>query len=67
MFRMLWNAVKDGICYMQNDSVFMKFFLLNMQEATDFIWSGQAFMSFNLLRIFFFFLQKLLASLNLKQ
>ena len=36
-------------------------------QSIDFIWSGKAYTSFNLLRILNFFLQKLLASLNLKQ
>ena len=67
MFKMLCNTLKDGLCYLQNENVSMKVFLLNMQEATDFIRSGKAYMSFNLLRILNFFLQKLLASLNLKQ
>ena len=30
MFRMLWNALKDGLCYLRNQSVSMKVFLLNM-------------------------------------
>ena len=55
MFRMLWNTLKDGLPYLQNESVFMKVFLLNMDEATDFICSGQAYMSFNLLRTLNFF------------
>ena len=55
MFRMLWNTLKDGLCYLRNESVSMKVFLLNMHEATDFIQSGQAYTSFNLLRILIFF------------
>ena len=41
MFRMLWNTCK----------VSMKVFLLNMHEAMDSIWSGQAYTSFHVLRI----------------
>ena len=52
---MLWNTLKDGLCYLQNESLSMKFFLLNMHETTDFTWSGQAYTSFNLLRILNFF------------
>ena len=33
MFRMLWNTLKDGLCYLQNESVSMKVFLLNMHEV----------------------------------
>ena len=55
MFRMLWNTLKDGFCYVRNESVSMKVFLLNMHKATAFIWSGQGYTSFNLLRILFFF------------
>ena len=55
MFRMLWNTLKDGLHYLRNESVSMKVFLLNMHEATDFIWSGQSYTSFNLLRILNFF------------
>ena len=40
---MLWNTLKDGLCYLRNESVSMKAFLLNMHEATDFICSGQAY------------------------
>ena len=36
MFRMLWNTLKDGLCYLQNESVSMKVFLVNMHESTDF-------------------------------
>ena len=36
MFRMLWNTLKDGICYLRNESISMKVCLLNMHEATDF-------------------------------
>ena len=32
MFRMLWNTIKDGLCYLRNESVSMKDFLLNMHE-----------------------------------
>ena len=32
MFRMLWNTLKDGPCYLRNESVSMKVFLLNMHE-----------------------------------
>ena len=31
MFRMLWNALKDGLCLLQNESVSMK--VLNMQQV----------------------------------
>ena len=30
---MLWNTLKDGLQYLQNESVSMKVFLLNMQEV----------------------------------
>ena len=53
MFRMLWNTPKDGLCYLQNDSVSMKVFLLSMHKATDFIWSREAYMSFKLSHIFY--------------
>ena len=66
MFRMFWNTLKDGLCYLRNESVSVKVFVLKKHEATGFIWSGQAYTSFNLLRTSFF-LQKLLSSLNLKQ
>ena len=33
MFRMLWNTLKDGLCSLQNESVSMKVFLLNMQQV----------------------------------
>ena len=33
MFRILWNTLKDGLCYFQNESVSVKVFLLNMHEA----------------------------------
>ena len=33
MFRMLWNTLKDGLCYLRNESVSMKVFLLNMHEV----------------------------------
>ena len=48
---MLWNTPKDGLCYLRNESVSTKVFLLDMHKATDFIWSGQAYTSFNLLQI----------------
>ena len=68
MFRMLWNTLKDGLCYLRNESVSMKLFLLNEHaRSTAFIRSGKAYTSFNLLRILHFFQQKLLASFNLKQ
>ena len=35
MFRMLWNALKDGLHYLRNESVSMKVFLMNMHKATD--------------------------------
>ena len=53
MFRMLWNTLKDGLCCLRNESV-STVSLLNTQEATDFIWSGQG-TSFNLLCILIFF------------
>ena len=37
MFRILWNTLKDQLNYLQNESVSMKVFLLNMHGATDFI------------------------------
>ena len=55
MFRILWSTLKDGLHYPRNEIVSMKVFLLNMLEATDSIWSGQFYMSFNLLRILNFF------------
>ena len=54
-FRMLRNTLKDGFCYLQNESVSIKVFLLNMHEAADFIRSGPAYMSFYLLHILIFF------------
>ena len=33
MFRMLWNTLKDGLRYLQNESVSMKVFLLNIHEV----------------------------------
>ena len=33
MFRMLWNTLKDRLCYLQDESVAMKVFLLNMHEV----------------------------------
>ena len=30
---MLWNTLKDGLCYLRNESVSMKVFLLNMHEV----------------------------------
>ena len=51
MFRMLGNTLKDGLCYLRNESVSINVFILIMHEATDFIWSGQTYTSFNLLRI----------------
>ena len=46
-----------GLCYLQNESVSMKVFLLH--ESRDFIWSGNinAYTSFNLLHILIFFLE----------
>ena len=32
MFRMLWDTLKDGLCYLQNESVSMKVFLQNMHD-----------------------------------
>ena len=55
MFRMLWNILKDGVHYLQNESVPMKIFLPNLHEATYFIQSGQSYRSFNLLCILIFF------------
>ena len=42
MFRMLWNILKDRLCFLRNESVSMKVSPLNMHEATDFIRSEQA-------------------------
>ena len=42
----------------------MKVFLLNRHEATAFFWSGQAYMSFNLLRILNFFYENYWPRLN---
>ena len=68
MFRILWNTLKDWLCYLQNESASLKVFLLSGQvRGMDFIRSGKAYMSFNLFGILNFFLRKLLASLNLKQ
>ena len=33
MFRILWNTLKDGLCYLRNESLPMKVFLLNMHEV----------------------------------
>ena len=33
MFRMLWNTLKDGLCYLRNESVSMKVFFLKMHEV----------------------------------
>ena len=33
MFRVLWNTLTDGLCYMRNESVSMKVFFLNMHEV----------------------------------
>ena len=32
-FKILWNTLKDGLCYLQNETVSMKVFLLNMHEV----------------------------------
>ena len=45
LFRILRNTPKDCLCYMRDEKVSMKFFFLNMHEATEFIWSGQIYMS----------------------
>ena len=50
--------VLEWLCNQLNKSVSMKVFLLNMHEAMGFIWSGQAYMWFNLLCIFIFFSTK---------
>ena len=55
MSRMLWNTLKYGLHYLQNKSVSIKVFLLNMHKARNFIWSGQFYTSFNLLCILNFF------------
>ena len=52
------NTIKDGLCYLQYESVSMKVFLLNMHKVRDFIQSGKAYTSFNLLRILIFFSTK---------
>ena len=62
---MLWNTLKDELCYLQNESVSMKVFLLNMHEVR--ILFDLEKPTRHLLRILIFFLRKLLASLNLKQ
>ena len=33
MSRMLWNTLKDGLYYLQNEIVSMKVFLLHMHEV----------------------------------
>ena len=33
MFRMLYDTLKDGLCYLWNESVPMKVFLLYMHEV----------------------------------
>ena len=33
MFRMLWNTLKNELCCLQNESVSMKVFLLNMHQV----------------------------------
>ena len=33
MFKMLWNTLKDVLCYLQNESVSMKVFFLNMHKV----------------------------------
>ena len=33
MFRMFWNTLKNEACYLRNESVSMKVFLLNMHEV----------------------------------
>ena len=48
-------SFKDGLHYLRNESGSMKVFVLNMLKATDFIWSGQSYTSFNLLHILNFF------------
>ena len=52
---MLWNALKDGLCYLRNENISMKLFLLNMQEATYFIWSEEVYSPSNLWGILNFF------------
>ena len=33
MSRILWNTLKEGLCYLQNEGVSIKVFLLNMHET----------------------------------
>ena len=54
IFGILWNTLKDGLCYLGNGSVSLKVFLLNMYEVQ--IQSGKAYTSFNLFRILNIFL-----------
>ena len=63
---MLWNTLKDGLCYLRNESIHGSFPSEHAQSM-DFIRSGKAYTSFSLLSILIFFLQKLLALLNMKQ
>ena len=61
---MLLNTLKDGLLLA---TCIHESFPSEHARSTDFIPSGKAYMSFNLLRMLNFFLRKLLASLNLKQ
>ena len=51
MFRMLWNTRKDGLCIHES-------FPSEHAQSTDFIRSGKAYTSFNLLRMPIFFSTK---------
>ena len=53
MFRMLWNTLNDGLCCLQNESVSIKVFLLNMHKVR--ILFDLEKPTLNLLRIQFFF------------
>ena len=33
MLRILWNTLKDGLCYLRNEIVSMKVFFLSMHEV----------------------------------
>ena len=59
-------SFRDGLCYLRNESIHESFPSEHARSA-DFIRSGKAYTSFNLLRLLNFFLRELLASLNLKQ
>ena len=66
MFRMLWNTLKDELCYLQNESESMKVSLLNMHEVRI-LFDLEKPTRHLIYYVYYFFLRKLLASLNLKQ